>query len=81
MSGELERQTSSDVAVCRVKVKKGPGKNRKATVPAREVFVVYLLPSGYWHCGIPYGIKTCSLLYDDMRGGLWITPEPWDGRG
>lgn len=81
MSGELEGRTSSDVDVCRVKMKKRPGKNKKATVQVREIFIVYLLPSGYWPCGITYGVKTWFLLYEDMCVGLWITSEPSSGRG
>lgn len=52
-------------------MQQGPGRNRKATVWARESFVVYLLPSVCWHCGITYRIKTWPLLYEAMRIGLW----------
>ena len=62
-------------------MKKGPGKNRKTTVWAREIFVVYLLPSGYWYCGFTYRIKTWSLLYEDMHVGLWVTSKPSNRRG
>jgi len=47
VSGESERQTCSDVTVSRLKMQQGPGKNRKATVGARESFVAYLLANGY----------------------------------
>lgn len=81
MSGELERQTSNDVAISRVKMQQGPGRNRKATICARDSFVMYLLPGVCWYGGITYGIKTWSLLYEDMNTGLWVTSEPPNGRG